>query len=191
MMPMHLTRLIAALVFVAPLVVSCNALQPRETSMTKFDKVVPCLWFQRDAEAAARRYVELVPNSRVLSIARYGEGAPLPAGTEMLIQLEIGGTQFWLLNGGPQFKLSEAASIVVRCESQAEIDRLWAALGEGGQEMACGWLADRWGVSWQIVPAKFDEWMAGPPERSARMMAALLTMVKLDIDTLQRAYDGR
>ncbi len=191
MTPMNFTRLAAAVVFTLPLVMSCAAPQPRETAMTRFDKVVPCLWFQSDAEAAARRYVELVPNSRILSIASYGEGAHLPAGTEMLVQLEIGGTQFWLLNGGPQFKLSEAASIVVRCETQAEIDRLWSALGDGGREMACGWLADRWGVSWQIVPAKFDEWMAGPPERGARVMAALLGMVKLDIDTLQRAYDGR
>lgn len=191
MTPMNFMHLAAAVVFAMPVVVSCAAAQSRESSMTKFDNVVPCLWFQGDAEIAARRYVELIPNSRILSIARYGEGAHLPAGTEMLVQFEIAGTQFWLLNGGPQFKLSEAASIVVRCENQAEIDRLWSALGEGGREMACGWLADRWGVSWQIVPAKLDEWMAGPPERSARMMSALLTMVKLDIDTLQRAYDGR
>lgn len=191
MTPMNFLRLAAAVVFATPFVLSCSALQPSETPVTKLDKVVPCLWFHSDAEAAARHYVELIPDSRVLSIVRYGEGAHMPVGTEMLVQLEIGGTQFWLLNGGPQFKLSEAASIVVRCENQAEIDRLWTALGEGGREMACGWLADRWGVSWQIVPAKLDEWMSGPPERSARMMAALLTMVKLDIDTLQRAYDGR
>lgn len=188
---MNLISLTAALVCALPFVSSCAASKSSEPSMTRLDKVVPCLWFQSDAEAAAKRYVELVPNSRILSIARYGEGAHLPAGTEMLVQLEIGGTQFWLLNGGPQFKLSEAASIVVRCEDQAEIDRLWSALGEGGREMACGWLSDRWGVSWQIIPAKFDEWMAGPPERSARVMGALLGMVKLDIDALQRAYDGR
>lgn len=154
------------------------------------NKVVPFLWFQYGAEAAARRYVELVPGSRILSISRYGEGAPRPAGTEMLVQMELGGSQVTLLNGGPQFQLNEAVSLVVRCEDQAEIDRLWAALGEGGRELACGWIQDRWGVSWQVIPARLDEWMSGPPERAARVMQALWSMVKLDIAKLQAAYDG-
>jgi len=154
------------------------------------NKVVPFLWFQDGAEAAAKRYVALVPGSRILSISRYGEGAPRPAGTEMLVQMELGGSQVTLLNGGPQFQLNEAVSLVVRCEDQAEIDRLWAALGEGGQELACGWIRDRWGVSWQVIPAQFDAWMSGPPERAARVMQALWGMVKLDIAKLQAAYDG-
>lgn len=106
--------------------------------MRKMNKVVPCLWFQQDAEAAAKRYCEWIPASRIVSVARYGEGGPMPAGTEMLVQLELGGMPLTLLNGGPQFQLNEAASLVVRCEDQAEIDRLWSALGDGGREMACG-----------------------------------------------------
>lgn len=153
-------------------------------------KVVPCLWFQSDAEAAARRYCELIPNSRIVSVARYGPGAHMPEGTEMLVRLELGGAPLTFLNGGPQFQLNEAASLVVSCRDQAELDRLWSALGQDGREMACGWLADRWGVSWQVVPAKLDEWLAGPPEKAGRTMAALLGMVKLDIAALQRAYDG-
>ena len=154
------------------------------------NKLVPCLWFQRDAEQAARRYCELVPGSRVVSVARYGPGAHMPEGTEMLVQLELGGTQLTFLNGGPQFQINEALSLMVRCDDQAELDRLWSALGEGGREKACGWLEDRWGVSWQVVPAQLDEWMAGPPEKASRTMAALLGMVKLDIAALQQAYDG-
>ena len=100
------------------------------------NKVVPCLWFQRDAEQAARRYCELVPNSRVVSVARYGPGAHMPEGTEMLVQLELGGTQLTFLNGGPQFQINEALSLMVRCDDQAELDRLWSALGEGGREKA-------------------------------------------------------
>lgn len=165
---------------------SAPAVEPRAA----VNKVVPCLWFQSDAEAAARRYCELVPDSRVVSVARYGPGAHMPEGTEMLVQLELGGTQLTFLNGGPQFEIDEALSLVVRCEDQAELDRLWSALGEGGSVKACGWLEDRWGVSWQVVPAKLDEWMAGPPEKAGRTMAALLGMVKLDIAELQKAYDG-
>jgi predicted 3-demethylubiquinone-9 3-methyltransferase (glyoxalase superfamily) len=169
----------------------CASHAPRnETPMVTMNKVVPCLWFQQDAEAAAKRYCELVPGSRIVSVARYGPGMPMPEGTEMLVQLELGGTQLTFLNGGPQFKLSEATSLFVRCEDQAEIDRLWSALGAGGREMACGWLEDRWGVSWQIVPRKLDEWMAGPPDKAGRTMMALLGMVKLDLAALQKAYDG-
>ena len=153
-------------------------------------RVSVCLWFQSDAEAAARRYCELIPGSRVVDVLHHGPGGALPEGTEMLVTVELSGSLIWLLNGGPHFKLNEAASIVVRCETQAEIDRLWDALLEGGQTMACGWLTDRWGVSWQIIPAQLDGWMHGDPAKTARMMQALFGMLKLDIAALQRAYDG-
>lgn len=159
--------------------------------MNPAPKVVTCLWFQSDAEAAARRYCQLVAGSRIIEVKRYGPGAPMPEGTEMLVDLELGGTRYLFLNAGPQFKLNEAASIYVRCDDQAEIDRLWDALAEGGRVMACGWLEDRWGVSWQIVPRRLDEWMGGDdPEAASRTLQALVGMVKLDIAGLQAAHRG-
>ena len=153
--------------------------------------IYPCLWFDTQAEAAAQFYVSIFRNSRILSTSRYAEGMPLPAGTVLTVSFELDGKQFLALNGGPMFKLSEAFSLVVECDTQQEIDGLWEKLSAGGQEQQCGWLKDKFGLSWQIVPAKLGEWMqSGDPARSQRVMQALMPMVKLDIAALQRAYDG-
>jgi predicted 3-demethylubiquinone-9 3-methyltransferase (glyoxalase superfamily) len=161
--------------------------------MASAHRVSTCFWFDREGEEAANFYVSLIPNSRVTAVSRYGKGAPLPEGTALTVSFELAGTPFMALNGGPHFKLSEAASIMVQCDSQAEIDRLWEALLEGGgKEQQCGWLKDRYGLSWQIVPAKLGSLMTDQdPEKVARVMAAVMKMVKLDLPALEAAYDGR
>ncbi len=162
--------------------------------MTVKQRVSTCLWFNDDGEEAANFYVSLFPNSRVLSILRYGEPVsggppPMPAGTAMLTRFELDGAEFAALNGGPHFKLSEAASLVAVCESQQEIDRLWTRLtANGGAESQCGWLKDRFGLSWQIVPDGIDEMMK-EPKRGARVMEAIMTMKKIDIARLKEAYN--
>lgn len=156
-------------------------------------KVSTCLWFDTEAEEAAKFYVSLLDNSRILGVSHYGKGSPMPEGTVLTIDFELAGTRFMGLNGGPIFKHSEAASIVIACETQAEIDRLWDALiADGGKPSQCGWLKDRYGLSWQIVPAKLSEMITkGDQESSSRMMASLMKMVKLDIAQLEAAYSGR
>ena len=155
--------------------------------------IVPCLWFDDQAEEAANFYVSLFPNSRVGTIARYGESSSQasgrPAGSVMTVEFVINGQEFLGLNGGPIFKFSEAVSFTVYCDSQEEIDRYWSKLSEGGEESVCGWLKDRFGLSWQIVPSVLREMMKNP-EKSERVMSALLQMKKLDIATLQRAYES-
>ncbi len=159
--------------------------------MASAQKVSSCLWFDTQAEEAAEFYVSLIPNSRVTGVSRYGRDAPMPEGTALMVTFELDGTKFMGLNGGPLFKFSEATSMVVQCDSQAEIDRLWSALLDGGKEQQCGWLKDRYGLSWQIVPAALGSLMQGPdPEASRRVMAALMGMVKLDIAQLEAAYEG-
>jgi predicted 3-demethylubiquinone-9 3-methyltransferase (glyoxalase superfamily) len=159
--------------------------------MAQVQKVSTCFWFDRQAEAAAEFYVSLLPNSRITSVSRYGKDAPMPEGTALMVTFELGGTGFMALNGGPHLQLSEAASLVVQCDDQAEIDRLWdALLVDGGKEQQCGWLKDRYGMSWQIVPAKLGTLMQGDPERSRRVMSTLLQMVKLDLPALEAAYNG-
>jgi predicted 3-demethylubiquinone-9 3-methyltransferase (glyoxalase superfamily) len=155
-------------------------------------RVATCLWFERDGEDAAKFYVSLLPNSEILATSRYGEGAPLPAGTAIVTTFTLDGSLFQTLNGGAMFAPSEAASIVVHCETQDEIDRLWAALtADGGKESMCGWLKDRWGVSWQIVPRQMEHWMTGgDSSRAGRVMSALMQMRKLDIRTLEAAFQG-
>ena len=150
-----------------------------------------CLWFDKQAEEAAKFYTDIFPDSRILSVSHYGEGMPLPAGTAMVVKFELGGRSFMALNGGPVFKLSEAVSIVVPCESQAELDGFWDSLLDGGEPAQCGWLKDRFGLSWQLVPTALEELMSrGTAEQSARMMGALLQMVKLDIAALEAAFNG-
>ncbi|MDX6515301.1 MAG: hypothetical protein QOH73_967 [Gaiellaceae bacterium] len=151
-------------------------------------KITPCLWFDTEGEAAAEFYTSVFPNSRIVEVARYGSAGPRPEGTVMAVRFELEGQEFVALNGGPQFTFDEAISFQVGCEGQEEVDRFWSALSEGGSESECGWLKDRFGLSWQIVPNRLLELLRDPDqERSQRVMAAMLTMKKLEIDVLERA----
>jgi predicted 3-demethylubiquinone-9 3-methyltransferase (glyoxalase superfamily) len=154
--------------------------------------IVTFLWFDTAAEEAARFYVSLFPNSKLGAIARYGEAGPRPAGSVMTVAFELNGLPFVALNGGPAFRFTEAVSLQVPCDDQAEIDRLWAALtGDGGQESQCGWCKDRWGLSWQITPARMPQLIGGDdPAKARRALEAMFTMKKLDIAALERARDG-
>ncbi len=150
--------------------------------------MVPCLWFDTEGEEAAEFYTSVFPNSKILDVSRYGEAGPRPAGTVMTVNFELNGQEFLALNGGPDFTFSEAISFQVFCEDQDEVDRYWAALSEGGEEGPCGWLKDRFGLSWQIVPTRLSELLSDPdPERSQRAMKAMLGMKKIDIAELERA----
>ncbi len=153
-------------------------------------KVTPFLWFNDNAEEAVNFYVALFDDSRILNISRYGEGTPMPAGSVMTVDFELFGQHFIALNGGPHFSFTEAISFMIHCETQEEIDRYWNALTAGGTEIQCGWLKDKYGLAWQIVPKMFGELMAkGDQERNNRMMQALMGMVKLDIAALKKAYE--
>lgn len=153
--------------------------------------IYPCLWQTGTAAEAADYYVQAFPNSKIISTTYYGEGAPLPKGTVMTMHLSLNGQQFMLLNAGPWENYTGALSLVVPCDTQEEIDHVWHALtSDGGQPVQCGWLKDKYGVSWQIVPSMMGKWMTGDPVRSARAMQALWSMVKLDIAKIQAAYDG-
>lgn len=160
--------------------------------MTNPQRVSTCLWYDHDGEEAANFYVSLFDNSRIAAVSRYGKGAPLPEGTALLVEFTLDGTPFQALTGGPHFKLTEAASISVRCGSQAEIDRLWTRLtANGGSESRCGWLKDRFGLSWQVVPTQMSVWMTDKDsKRVARVTESFMTMNKLDIATLEAAYRG-
>ena len=160
--------------------------------MTKPNRISTCLWFDREGEEAANLYTSLFDNSHITAVSRHGKGSNLPEGTAWLIEFTLDGTPFQILNAGPHFKLTEAASISVNCDTQAEIDRLWTRLtANGGAESRCGWLKDRFGVSWQIVPSQMSTWMRGKdPARIARVVAAFMPMAKLDIATLEAAYRG-
>ncbi|ACL55770.1 VOC family protein [Methylobacterium nodulans] len=150
--------------------------------------ITPFLWFDGQAEEAARFYVSVFPDGRIERIVRCGEGGPGPAGSVLTVAFTVAGQRFTALNGGPQFPFTEAVSFVVTCDSQAEIDAYWAALSEGGAPGRCGWLKDRYGLSWQIVPAGLPEWLDGSdPARAGRVMAALMTMDKLDAARLAAA----
>ena len=163
--------------------------------MAILQKITPCLWFDNQAEEAAKFYVSLFNNSAIGAVTRYcKEGFEVhgrPEGSVMTVSFRLEGQEFTALNGGPHFKFSEAISFVVRCETQAEVDRYWDRLGEGGDERArqCGWLKDKYGVSWQIVPAALFEMMAGTDaKKSERLTRAMLQMTKLDLATLREAY---
>ena len=154
-------------------------------------KITPFLWFDQQAEEAANYYVSIFKNSKVVSISRYGEGAPRPAGTAQIVMFQIDGQEYMALNGGPEFKFTEAISLFVNCESQEEVDLYWEKLAAGGEKGQCGWLKDRFGLSWQIVPSALGELMGDPdPEISRRVMEAMLRMSKIDIDSLKKAYRG-
>lgn len=156
------------------------------------DKVSPCLWFDGNAEAAARFYTSLLPNSRIESITRSaGESPSGPAGSVLTVEFTLGGRSFIGLNGGPDFTFNEAISMSIDCADQAEVDRLWAALSEGGQTNVCGWTKDRFGLSWQVIPHRLPELLASPDREAAgRAFAAMLDMTKIDVATLERAYAG-
>lgn len=149
------------------------------------------LTFDRAAEEAAHFYVSLFANSRIAHVTRYGDAGPGPKGHAMVVEFELDGRPFCAMNGGPHFQFSEAISLSVDCDTQAEIDRYWKALSEGGQTSRCGWLKDRFGVSWQVVPARMAQWMGDPdPARAQRVMEAMLKLDKLEIETLERAHRG-
>ena len=151
-------------------------------------QIVPCLWFDTEGEEAAEFYTSIFPNSKIVSVAHYGEAMPRPAGTVMTVNFELNGQEFLALNGGPEFSFSEAISFQVFCKDQDEVDRYWNALTKGGEEGPCGWLKDRFGVSWQIVPRILNELISDPDrEKSQRVMSAMLQMGKIEIADLERA----
>jgi predicted 3-demethylubiquinone-9 3-methyltransferase (glyoxalase superfamily) len=155
-------------------------------------KITPFLWFDNNAEEAARFYTSIFPKSRVVNMARYGEAGPRPKGSVMTVTFEIAGQEFIALNGGPHFKFTEAISFVINCDTQAEIDDYWGKLLQGGgQPSQCGWLKDKFGLSWQVVPKVLAEMMQDKdPEKTKRVMEAVLKMIKLDIAELKQAYEG-
>ncbi len=151
-------------------------------------KITPWLWFTTEAEEAANYYTSIFKNSRITAVNRFSEGAPLPAGTVMTVSFELDGQPFVALNGGTPFTYTEAVSFYVDCADQAEVDYLWERLLDGGEPSQCGWLKDRYGVSWQIVPKRLGELLGDPdPEKAARVMRAMLGMVKLDVAGLEAA----
>lgn len=155
-------------------------------------KISTCLWFDNDAEQAIEFYLSVFPDGELLNVLRNGEHGPGPKGSLLAATFRIADQQIEVINGGPTYKLSPAASLVVHCDDQAEVDRLWDQLGNGGRLQQCGWLQDRFGLSWQIVPRVLYQMLQDPDAaRAGRVMAAMMKMVKLDIATLERARDGR
>jgi predicted 3-demethylubiquinone-9 3-methyltransferase (glyoxalase superfamily) len=157
--------------------------------MSVRQKITTFLWFDDKAEEAANHYTSIFPNSRIVSVAHYGEGGPGPAGGVMTVTFEIEGQEFIALNGGPHFRFTEAISLLVNCETQEEVDRLWTRLSAGGEESQCGWLKDRFGLSWQIIPTALFRLMQDPDAgKSKRVVEAMLQMRKIDIARLEQAY---
>ena len=154
-------------------------------------RITPFLWFDSQAEEAARFYVSIFKNSKIVKVARYGEAGPGPEGSVMTVVFELEGQEFIALNGGPQFKFTEAISFSVSCNTQKEVDEFWEKLSKGGEEGPCGWLKDKYGLSWQINPAILGEMLSDPdPKKSRRVMEAMLKMKKIDIAALKKAYDA-
>jgi predicted 3-demethylubiquinone-9 3-methyltransferase (glyoxalase superfamily) len=159
-------------------------------------KITPCLWFDTQAEEAARFYVSVFPNAKLGTISRFAKGGQdvhgKPEGSVMTAEFEIEGQKFVGLNGGPQFKFTEAVSFQIHCKDQAEVDYYWGRLTEGGKEVACGWLKDKFGLSWQVVPVQLFEYLSsGDPVKSERVTRAFMKMMKFDIEALRRAFEGR
>ena len=155
-------------------------------------KISPFLWYNDNAEEAVNFYTSIFRNSKILAVARYGEAGPGPKGSVMTINFQIEGHEFIALNGGPHFKFNEAISFSVDCENQEEVDELWEKLSQGGQKSQCGWLKDKYGLSWQINPRILGEMLSDKdPEKAKRVMEAMLQMEKIDIKTLRQAYDGK
>lgn len=166
---------------------------PAQGAMANAPKITPFLWFDDNAETAVRYYLAVFPGAKLVSETRWGEGGPVPKGTLMLATFELAGQTFMALNGGPRYRFNGAVSFMIRCETQQEIDSLWAKLtSDGGEPGHCGWLKDKFGLSWQVVPTKIGELLdAKDPARARRVSEALLQMGKLDLKQLQQAYDGR
>ena len=151
-------------------------------------KITPCLWFDTEGEEAAKFYVSIFPNSKLGKVAYYGEAGPRPAGTTMTVNFELDGQEFVALNGGPDFTFNEAISFQVSCETQDEVDAFWSKLSAGGEEGPCGWLKDRYGLSWQIIPTALPRLLDDPDkEKAQRVMSAMLEMKKIDIQALEQA----
>ena len=155
-------------------------------------KITPFLWFDNNAEEAVQFYTSIFRNSKILQTSRYPEGAPGPKGSVMTMKFELNGQEFIALNGGPHFKFTPAVSLFVSCDSQEEVDRYWSAfLAGGGKASRCGWLEDKFGLSWQIIPTKLVTLMSDPdPKIAGRVAQALMTMQKIDVTALERAYKG-
>lgn len=154
-------------------------------------KITPFLWFENQAEEAANFYVSIFRNSKIAGVSRYGDAGPGPKGTAMTVSFELDGQPFIALNGGPQFKFTEAISFSVSCETQEDVDEFWGKLAAGGEEGPCGWLKDKYGLSWQVTPANLGHLLSDPdPVTSKRVMEAMLRMKKIDIARLKQAYDG-
>ena len=152
--------------------------------------ITPFLWFSDNAEEAANYYMSIFPNSKVQIVTRYGESGPGPKGSVMTVAFELNGQKFTALNGGPQFKFTEAVSFVVNCETQKEVDEYWEKLSAGGEKSVCGWLKDKYGLSWQVVPTVlFKLFEQKNPKKAENMMKALMQMKKLDIEGLKKAYE--
>jgi predicted 3-demethylubiquinone-9 3-methyltransferase (glyoxalase superfamily) len=158
---------------------------------TAVPRITPNLWFDTEAEEAARYYVSVFPNSEITDVTYYGDAGPGPAGTVLTVNFTLDGQELTAINGGPHFTFNEAISLLINCADQAEVDHYWATLTEGGEESQCGWLKDRYGLSWQVVPAGMEEVLGDPdPGRSQRAMQAMLGMKKLDVAALRAAADG-
>ena len=153
--------------------------------------LVTCLWFDTEAEAAAKFYTSIFKDSKLGRVARYNEAGPRPAGSVMEVEFELNGQKFVALNGGPEFRFNEAVSFQIMCADQDEVNYYWDRLSDGGQEVACGWLKDRYGLSWQVIPAGLIDMMSGPdPEKARRVTEAMFTMAKFDIAALEKVYAG-
>jgi predicted 3-demethylubiquinone-9 3-methyltransferase (glyoxalase superfamily) len=160
------------------------------TGRESMPKISPFLWFDTQAEEAANFYTSIFKNSKIVKITRYGEGAPGPKGSVMTVAFTLDGQEFTALNGGPLFKFTEAISFIVNCNRQEEVDSYWAKLLEGGEESRCGWLKDKYGLSWQIIPTILGKMLSDPnPQKAKRVMEAMLAMKKIDIAGLKKAYD--
>src|SRR5262245_51050097 len=164
----------------------------QSTKGGSMQKITPFLWFNNNAEEAMNFYVSIFKNSKVVTVARYGEAGPGPKGSVMTANFQLNGQEFVALNGGPQFKFTEAISFVVNCETQEEVDEFWDKLTEGGEESMCGWLKDKYGLSWQIVPTVLVKLLQDKdPVKAKRVMEAMLQMKKIDINKLKRAYEQK
>ncbi len=154
-------------------------------------KITPNLWFDTEAQEAAEFYVSIFPNSKITNVTHYGEAGPRPAGTVLTVDFVLDGQEYTAINGGPQFTFDEAISLLINCDDQDEVDYYWSRLSDGGEEGPCGWLKDRYGVSWQVVPKVLIDMVNDPnAEKAKRAMEAMLAMGKLDIAELEKAYAG-
>jgi predicted 3-demethylubiquinone-9 3-methyltransferase (glyoxalase superfamily) len=153
--------------------------------------ITTCLWFDTEGEEAAEFYCSVIPDSRVLDVARYGAAGPGTPGSAMTVSFELDGKPYVALNGGPEFRFNEAVSLQISCRDQEEVDHYWNTLVEGGEESMCGWLKDRYGFSWQVIPSALNELLGDPdPDRAQRAMQAMLSMRKIDVEALRRAADA-